>query len=102
VQLEADRPQFEQKNAQILAVAVQDQAGAQQAAAETGAAYPILADPDHRMTEAYGVFNTQGDNVATPAVFIIDKNGQIAWSYIGQGVSDRPSNQTILDNVPND
>ena len=102
MQLETDRSQFEQKNAQILAVAVQDQAGTQQAATETGVAYPILADPDHRMTEAYGVFNTLGDNVATPAIFIIDSSGQIAWSYIGQGVSDRPSNQTILDNLPVD
>jgi thioredoxin-dependent peroxiredoxin len=102
VQLEADRPQFEQKNTQILAIAVQDQAGAQQAMAETGAAYPILADPDHRVAEAYGAFNTLGDNVATPSIFVIDKAGQIAWSYIGQGVSDRPSNQTILDNLPTD
>jgi hypothetical protein len=41
-----------------------------------------------------------GDNVATPSVFVINKLGQIYWSYIGQNIGDRPSNQTILTNLP--
>ncbi len=100
VQLEVDQAQFKAKNAQILALAVQDQAGAQTARQETGATYPILADADHRVAEAYGVYNLLGDGVATPAIFIIDKSGQVVWSHIGQNVADRPSNQTILENLP--
>jgi peroxiredoxin Q/BCP len=99
-QLEADLAQFRQKNAEILAIAVQDQAGAQASASGTNLSYPILADPDHRVADAYGVYNLLGDSVATPAVFIVDKAGQIAWSYIGQNISDRPNNQTILENLP--
>lgn len=101
VQLEADQALFQAKNAQILAIAVQDQAGAQTAKQETGATYPILADVNHQVAETYGVFNLLGDGVATPSIFIIDKSGQIVWSYIGQNVSDRPNNQTILENLPN-
>jgi peroxiredoxin Q/BCP len=100
VQLEVDRAQFQAKNAQILAIAVQDQTGAQTAKQETGVTYPILADTNHLVAETYGVYNLLGDGVATPSVFIIDKSGQIVWSYIGQTVSDRPSNQTILENLP--
>jgi peroxiredoxin Q/BCP len=99
-QLEADLAQFRQKNAGILAIAVQDQAGAQASASGANLSYPILADSDHRVADAYGVYNLLGDSVATPAVFIIDKSGQIAWSYIGQNISDRPHNQTILENLP--
>lgn len=101
VQLEADQAQFRTKNAQIVALAVQDQAGAQTAQQETGVTYPILADANHQAAEAYEVYNRLGDGVATPSVFIIDKSGQIVWSYIGQNVSDRPSNQVILENLPN-
>ncbi len=101
VQLETDRAQFQAKNAQILAIAVQDQAGAQTTKQETGLTYPILADTTHQVAATYGVFNLLGDNVATPSIFIIDKSGQTVWSYIGQNVSDRPSNQTILENLPN-
>jgi len=98
--LEADLAQFRQSNTEVLAIAVQDQTGAQASVSGASLSYPILADPDHRIAAAYGVYNLLGDSVATPAVFIIDKSGQIVWSYIGQNISDRPSNQTILENLP--
>ena len=81
-------------------MAVQDQAGAQASVNAANVSYPILADPDHRVADAYEVYNLLGDNVATPSVFVINKLGQIYWSYIGQNISDRPSNQTILANLP--
>jgi len=79
---------------------VQNQAGAQKAVASTKVTYPILADPDHSIADAFGVYNLLGDRVATPAVFIIDKSGHIVWSYIGKNINDRPDNQTILKNIP--
>lgn len=102
VQLEKDLSQFEAKKATVAAIAVQDQARAQKATQVAKVSYSILADPDHRVTEAYGVYNLLGDGVATPSVFIIDQTGHIVWSYIGQNDTDRPDNQTILDYVPLD
>ena len=84
----------------MVALAVQDETGAQASLRDTGVSYPILADPQHQVAEAYGVYNTLGDGVAAPAVFIIDTSGQIVWSYIGQNISDRPNPQTILENLP--
>jgi peroxiredoxin Q/BCP len=98
--LETDLAKFEEKNAQVLAIAVQDQANARNAANSIRGTYPILADPDHSIADAFGVYNLLGDGVATPAVFIIDKSGRIVWSYIGQNINDRPNNQTILENTP--
>ena len=98
--METDLTQFRSQNAEVLAIAVQDQAGAQATINSTGATYPILTDSDRRVAEAYGVFNLLGDGVAAPAVFIIDKSGQIVWSHIGQNIADRPDNQTILANLP--
>lgn len=84
----------------MLGIAVQNQFTAQNAVNSMGVTYPILADPDHSIADAFGVYNLLGDRVATPAVFIIDKSGHIVWSYIGQNINDRPSNQTILENIP--
>lgn len=84
----------------MVALAVQDAAGAQTTVQQTEATYPILADPDHRVADAYRVYNLLGDSVATPAVFVINPQGEILWSYIGQNINDRPDNQTILDNLP--
>ena len=46
-----------------------------------GAGFPILADTNHAVADAYGVFNLLGDGVATPSVFVIDPAGRIIWSY---------------------
>ena len=62
--------------------------------------YPVLADPDHEVTEDYGVYDILGDSLAAPAVFIIDTDGEIVWSYVGSGPGDRPSANTILQNLP--
>jgi peroxiredoxin Q/BCP len=91
---------FQEQNTEIIALAVQDVATAQRMAQVAGATFPILADPDHAVADAYGVYNLLGDGVATPAVFIIDQNGQIVWFYVGQSSSDRPDTQTILTNLP--
>lgn len=100
MQLETDQAQFRAKQTEVLAVAVQNQADAQASVSKSGASYPILADADHRVAEAYGVYNLLGDGLATPAIFIIDKTGQIVWSYVGKDINDRPSSQTILENLP--
>lgn len=83
-----------------MALAVQDQAGAEASLKETGITYPILADADHRVADAYGVFNLLNDNVAAPAAFVINPAGEIVWSYIGQDFNDRPANDLILSNLP--
>lgn len=77
-----------------------DLAGAEAVAGVTGAPFPFLADPDHAVAEAYGVYNLLGDGIATPSVFVIDTSGRIVWSYVGQNAADRPSIETILENLP--
>lgn len=98
--LQGRYPDFQQHDTQILALAVQDVVRAQAMLQAAQASFPILADVDHAVADAYGVYNLLGDGVATPAVFIVDKSGQIAWSYVGQSASDRPTAQTVLDHLP--
>ncbi len=38
--------------------------------------------------------------VATPSVFIVDLDGTIVWSYVGQNAADRPGADTILSHLP--
>lgn len=100
MELENHISQFAAKNAQLLALAYQNQAEAQTTVDKTGASFPVLADVDHAVASTYEVFNTLGDGVATPAVFIVNPAGEIVWSYIAQDFADRPSTQKILDNLP--
>jgi peroxiredoxin len=60
----------------------------------------MLADPNHQVAEAYGVYNLLGDKIAAPSVFIIATDGRVVWSYFGKSAGDRPGAQTILEHLP--
>ena len=57
VQLEQDQAKFGDKGAKIIALAVQDKAGAAESATKTKATFPIVADTDHHVADQYGVFD---------------------------------------------
>ncbi len=98
--LQSAYPRFQEKKAEVIGVAVQDVARAKTMLERTGADFPLLADPDHAAADAYGVFDLLGDGVATPSVFIVDADGTIVWSYVGQNAADRPGADTILSHLP--
>jgi peroxiredoxin len=46
------------------------------------------------------VFNLHDNDLATPATFLIDKQGTVRWEYIGRSAaSDRPDNQKIIEQL---
>jgi peroxiredoxin Q/BCP len=100
VELQAAYDQFRSRHAEIWAIAFQDVSRAQTMAGLVKAGYPILADVNHAVADAYGVFNLLNDGVATPAVFVVDPAGRIVWSYIGKSTTDRPSPDEILKHLP--
>jgi peroxiredoxin len=65
-----------------------------------GPPYPLLADPEHLVAEAFNVYDLLGTGYAAPSVFVIDSNGDIVWSYVGQNRNDRPTATSILEHLP--
>ena len=100
VDLQDNYARFREKKAEVIGVAGQDVARAKSMRERTGASFPLLADPDHAAADAYGVFDLLGDGLATPSVFIVDADGHIVWSYVGQHAADRPGADTILSHLP--
>ena len=43
----------------------------------------------------YEVFNLLRGDLPTPSTFIIDGFGVIRYKYVGRGISERPSSNTI-------
>jgi len=84
----------------VVAVAVNQVDAVAGAGAVVGAGYPLLADPEHQVAEAYGVYNLLGDGLAAPAVFVIASDGRILWSAVGQSSADRPPAALILQQLP--
>ena len=65
--------------------------------------FPLLADEDTSVIREYDVFHakeSKGRAIARPATFVLDGDGQIVWSYVGERASDRPKLKEILEHVP--
>jgi alkyl hydroperoxide reductase subunit AhpC len=102
IQIENDQAKYEELDAQVLYIAVQNEQTAKLNARNINAHFPILADNKGNISEALGVLEDGG--LSTPSVFIINKHRQIVWSEIshieGYGCgTERVPSQTILENL---
>ncbi len=62
--------------------------------------FQLLSDPDHRVIDAYGVrdpeYNGQNfEGLPHPAVYIIDRNGRVAWAKVEADYKKRPANEEL-------
>jgi peroxiredoxin len=64
-----------------------------------GLGFPVLYDPGRTIINDYEVFNLNGTGRTTPSTFIVDKEGNIRWKYIGRNYTDRPSNGRIIEEL---
>jgi peroxiredoxin len=90
-------PEFHKVGAEILGISV-DGAWCHEAfAKDRHLHFPLLADfePKGAVAKAYGAYR-QEDGVCERALFVIDKHGVIAWSYLSP-VAVNPGADGILD-----
>jgi peroxiredoxin Q/BCP len=70
---------FKQANVQIFGVSADDQKSHEQFAKEEKLPFPILADPDHGWSKAFGVSTKLGMDARV--TFLIDAGGKVAKIY---------------------
>jgi hypothetical protein len=58
--------------------------------------FPMLADPDATVIWAYGVYHEK-EQRARPAAFVIGRDLEIAYRYVGRDFADRPLTNELLD-----
>ena len=100
MELQRNYETFREAGVEVIALAVTSVAAVDGVRQSTGATYPLLADPAHEVATAYGVYSLLGDGLAAPAVFVIETDGRIVWSHVGQHSGDRPSVQAVLEQLP--
>ena len=86
--------------AEVVAVVVAPLDAVEGLCTSGGITFTVLSDADHEVSQLYGVYDLLGDELATPAVFIIDTDGTILWSQIGQRNRVPVPGATILDHLP--
>jgi peroxiredoxin len=63
-------------------------------------AYPLLSDPGHATIDAYGLHDSaydggEFDGIPHAAVYVIAKDGRVAWARVSDDYKDRASNEEI-------
>jgi methyl-accepting chemotaxis protein len=70
--------------------------------AETQPPFEILIDETRDVVKAYGVWHRIGLdawNISRPAVFLIDRDRSIRYSFIGRSQTEFPSHEEILQAI---
>ena len=66
---------------------------------ETGLPFDILIDERRDMARAFGVWHRLGIdawNIARPAIFLIEQDGRISYSFIGENQREYPTQAEII------
>lgn len=86
-------PKLADYDTQLLAVSPDDIETSQEFAERFDAPYLFLADTELKLTDLYGI--RRDEELPHPAVIIIDKEGKVAWFYVGENYRERPSSEQI-------
>ena len=84
----------------MAGVLAQDRHSVRRYIEETGLHFDILIDERRDMLRAYGVWHRMGLdawNIARPAVFLIEPDGRISYSFVGDSQREYPTQEEILN-----
>jgi peroxiredoxin len=90
-------PEFQRLNAQLLGISVDGPWCHRAYGKQTNLHFPLLSDfePKGEVARKYGVYRN-GEGVTERALFVIDPDGQIAWSYVSP-IDVNPGADGILE-----
>lgn len=94
-------PEFKRLNADLIGISV-DGCWCHDAFAKANHFhYPLLADfePKGKVAKMYGAYH-EGTGVCERALFVLDKEGVIAWSYLSP-MGENPGADGVLDALEN-
>jgi peroxiredoxin Q/BCP len=80
--------EFEERGAQVIAVAPDTLEHAQTFFQKNDIPFPCLADPDRKVFRQYDVKSAMVSLGQRPGLFIIGRDGVVASAYLGSAVGD--------------
>ena len=83
----------------MVGVLAQDREAVRHYIEETGLPFNILIDDRRDMLKAYGVWHRVGLdawNISRPAVFLIEQDGSVSYSFVGDDQREYPSQEELL------
>ena len=81
--------------AELIAISSDDEGDTKRTVQGSKLEFPVLADEDREVINAYNVLDPGNNRIARPASYVLRKDGTIAWKSI-DGVAVRVPTAQIL------
>ena len=65
---------------------------------ELGLQFPVLSDTSRTFIQAYNVLHPQ-EGISRPSVFVINREGEVTWRYVGMSAADRAPMTEVLEQL---
>ena len=80
----------------MVAVAPDTPEGVARFTRENDYPFPLLADADHEVFDAYDVASRALSLGQRPALFVVDRDGVVRWETVGTQQWQIPANKQVL------
>lgn len=90
--------EFERRGAQPAAISVDPPAHNARMVGKLMIPFPLLSDPRGEVARAYGLWNER-ENLAVPAVVVVDRSGKVTYLHEGSDFADRPPDEEVFSAV---
>jgi peroxiredoxin len=87
---------FEARGATVVAISVDPPVRALMLAKKLKVEFPVLSDPSRDVIRGYGVDDADNE-IAWPAIFIVDPMGVVRWRSLAETYPVRPAADVVLD-----
>src|SRR4028118_1980328 len=87
--------EFERRGTQPAAISVDPPVHNARMVGKLQIPFPLLSDPKGEVARAYGHWNER-ENVAVPAVVIVNRAGEITYLHAGSDPADRPTDGEVF------
>jgi len=90
---------FQKLDAKVLGISVDSPFSLAEFKKQQNISFPLLSDHKHQAIKAYDVVYPNLANIgyeaATRSVFVVGKDGHVAWAWVSEKPSDEPSYEEV-------
>lgn len=94
----ADYDKIKAAGAEVIAISVDRPEKSSELSKKLKLGFPLLSDVDHKVIDAYGLFNAEG-KISKPATYVLDTKGVVRWSFFEEDYKIRPLDEVILEEL---
>ncbi len=95
--------ELQRRKGRLLAVSVDSPEKSLKVVQKQHLGFSLLSDGDRKVIRDYGILHEggglNGEDIAVPAMFLIDRDGKLVWFHRAKRITDRPHPREVLEAI---